>query len=165
MGSRQRAEVDRHVQGEHLAALFATDLRVQPAFDDHVQRDQRHPVEHPQHQPHPRVDDQHVHQHGDCGQRGIEGEGADVADAADQRGRQPGANQEAGKIAGHQQTDHAGGVTFGNAAQCKQRIEQPVPEQEQSHAGEQGADRCDQGFHRNTLNNEMAENKSRRVLR
>jgi len=147
LGSRQRAEVDRHVQREHLAALLAADLRVQPAFDDHVQRDQRHPVEHPQHQPHPRVDDQHVHQYGDRRQSGIESEGADMADAADQRGRQPGADQEAREIAGHQQTDHAGGVAFGNAAQGQECVEQPVAEQQQSYSAQQRTDGGNQGLH------------------
>ncbi|MNJ76192.1 hypothetical protein D3C77_734180 [compost metagenome] len=60
-----------------------------------------------------------------------------MADAPDQRGREPGADQETAEIAGHQQADHACRIALGDAAQGQQGVEQTVAEQQQRDSGEQ----------------------------
>ncbi len=95
---RQRTEVNGHVEGEHLATLLAADLGIEPAFDDHVQRDQRDAIEQPQCQPDPGIDDQHVQQHHHRRHPRVEGEGANVPDATNQRRGQPGADEKAREV-------------------------------------------------------------------
>ena len=114
---RQGAEVDHHVQGEHLAAFVVGHLGVEPALDHHVQPDQRQAVKHAQAQPGPGVDQQQVEQGGDRAESGAEGERADMPNATNQRNRQPGAKEKTDEVPGHDQSEHPGGVAFGDATQ------------------------------------------------
>jgi hypothetical protein len=93
---------------------------------------QQHPAD--------RLHPQWIDQHGRGRQRGVEGEGTDVADPPDQRRRGEGAEEEADEVPRHHQAGGPLAPTLCLAAHRQQRAQQSVAAQQQGDAGEQGGD-------------------------
>ncbi|MPM64133.1 hypothetical protein SDC9_111019 [bioreactor metagenome] len=113
---RQRAQVDRHVDGEHLPAAFRWRLAVEPAFDDGVQPHQGNAGDDAQAEPHWCGHQQGVQQHAAGSGRGKKGEGADVAHPPDQWWRDESAGEEADEVGRTNQAQRGIAVTFQAAA-------------------------------------------------
>jgi len=79
-----------------------------------------------------------VQQYGDRRERGEEGECTDMPDAADQRGREKGTDEEAGEIPGHHQPQRAGTEAGLAAAHRQQGAQKPAAGEQQRDTGEQG---------------------------